>query len=121
MTGISQLRMFVVFSQVLPAILALIVGAFAYTAVKRDRLTWAITVGLTGAALGATRLVGENVANLVNLALEVGALVVLVSARDLRRADGAPRCCWSRPPSPTGRSRRCASRRSPSRSRSARS
>jgi hypothetical protein len=85
-TGISQLRMFVVFSQLLPAILALVVGAFAYTAIRRDRLTWAITVGLTGAALGATRLVGENIANLLNLALEVGALVVLVSARDLRRA-----------------------------------
>ena len=85
-TGISQLRMFVVFSQLLPAILALVVGAFAYMAVRRDRLTWAITVGLTGAALGATRLVGENVANLLNLALEVGALVVLVSARNLRRA-----------------------------------
>ena len=63
-------------------------GAFAFTVLRRDRASWVITVALTGAALGATRLVGENIANLLNLTLEVGALVILISARDRRRAIG---------------------------------
>ncbi len=80
-TGLSQLRMSIVFAQLLPALLALGVGAFAYVAIRPDRAVWALTVGLTGTAVGATRLVGENVANLLNLALTVAALVVVVSAR----------------------------------------
>jgi len=85
-SGTGQLQLFVVFSELLPALLALAVGAFGFSALRRDRPSWAITIGLTGAALGATRLVGENIANLLNLTLEVGALAILISAWSRRRA-----------------------------------
>jgi hypothetical protein len=85
-TGRSQLELFVLFSQLLPAVLALAVGALATSAVRGTWRLWLVTVAVTGAVLGATRLVGENVANLLTVALEVGAFVVLACASSRRAA-----------------------------------
>jgi hypothetical protein len=85
-SGQSQLELSVVFSQLLPAMLALAVGALATGVTGRGRTLWVATVAVTGAVLGTTRLVGENLANLLNVLLEVGALVVLIYAASRRRA-----------------------------------
>src|SRR5439155_20449923 len=85
-TGISQLELSVVFSQVLPVLLALAVGAFAWNLPRANRAGWVTAIFASGAVLGGTRLVGENLANLLNLALEVGALALLVSAGGRRWA-----------------------------------
>jgi hypothetical protein len=83
-TGSSQLRMVVLLSLVLAAVLALAVGAFCWAAFGPDRLRWALAIAVTAAILGATRLLGENMANLLNLALIVAALIPLAE-----RANGA--------------------------------
>jgi hypothetical protein len=85
-SGQSQLQMSVVFSQLLPALLALVVGALAVAVTGRGRGVWLATVAATGAVLGTTRLVGENLANLLNVLLEVGAVLVLIYAATRRRA-----------------------------------
>jgi hypothetical protein len=79
-TGRSQLELFVLFSQLLPALLALVVGALAATMTRRTWSLWLVTAAVAGAVLGATRFVGENVANLLTVALETGVFVVLTSA-----------------------------------------
>jgi hypothetical protein len=85
-TGRSQLQLFVLFGQLLPAMLALGVGALATCLTGRGWRLWVVTAAVGGAVLGATRLVGENVANLLNVALEVGALIVLANAVGRRAA-----------------------------------
>lgn len=90
-TGLSQFELFVVLSLVLVAVLACAVGAFARFALSSDGWGWAAAVASTGVVAGATRLVGENVANLLNLALAVGAfglIVMAVSAGGARSAPG---------------------------------
>jgi hypothetical protein len=85
-TGRSQLQLVVLFSQLLPVLLALAVGALAGAVTGRRRTMWVITALVAGATLGATRLVGENLANLVNVALEAGAILLFVSAASRRTA-----------------------------------
>src|SRR5206468_4642249 len=85
-TGRSQLELFVLLSQLLPAVLALVLGALATTVARRGWRLWLVTVALAGAVLGATRLVGENVANLLTVSLEAGAVVVMAKARSRRAA-----------------------------------
>jgi hypothetical protein len=58
----------------------LVLGSLATTLAPRSWKLWLVTVAVTGAVLGATRLVGENVANLLTVALEAGTFVVLVNA-----------------------------------------
>src|SRR6266508_3558464 len=72
-TGRSQLELQVVLSLVLVAVLALAVGAFFRAAFGGGAWGWAITVGVTGTFVGATRLVGENIANLLFLGLAAAA------------------------------------------------
>jgi hypothetical protein len=79
-TGRSQLELFVLLSQLLPAVLALVLGALATTVARRGWRLWLVTVAVAGAVLGATRLVGENVANLLTVSLEAGMFVVLANA-----------------------------------------
>jgi hypothetical protein len=79
-TGRSQLELFVLFSLLLPAVLALVLGALATTVARSNWRLWLVTVAVAGAVLGATRLVGENVANLLTAALEAGTFVVLANA-----------------------------------------
>jgi hypothetical protein len=85
-TGRSQLELFVLFAQLLPAMLAVGVGALAINLTGRTWGLWLVTAALGGAVLGSTRLVGENVANLLTAALEVAALVVLLNAAGRRLA-----------------------------------
>jgi hypothetical protein len=87
-TGRSQLELFVLFAQLLPGMLALGVGALALdvTGARRSWRLWVATVAVAGAALGATRLVGENLANLLTVSLEVAALIVLANAASRRGA-----------------------------------
>jgi hypothetical protein len=85
-TGRSQLELFVLFAQLLPTMLAMAVGALAMSLTGRGWKVWLVTVTVGGAVLGATRLVGENVANLLNVALEVAALIVLANAANRRVA-----------------------------------
>ena len=80
----SQLQLVVVFSQLLPSLLALAVGSLAAALTGRGRAVWVVTALVLGSTLGATRLVGENLANLVNVALEVGAILVVVYAATRR-------------------------------------
>jgi hypothetical protein len=87
-TGRSQLELFVLFAQLLPAMLALAVGALASNVVGRTWKVWAVTVAVAGVALGATRLVGENLANLLNVSLEAAALIVLANGAGRRVARG---------------------------------
>ncbi|HCO02644.1 MAG TPA: hypothetical protein DIT48_04630 [Actinobacteria bacterium] len=79
-TGRSQLQLAVVLPLVLVAVLALAVGALAVAGLGagQGRLRWAVTVALAGTVLATTRLVGENVANLLNLAMVVAALAALL-------------------------------------------
>ncbi|HEX9312453.1 MAG TPA: hypothetical protein VGA30_06460 [Actinomycetota bacterium] len=85
MTGRSQLGLQVMLSLVLVAVLALAVGAFFRAAFGGGAWGWAITVGVTGTFVGATRLVGENIANLLFLGLAAAAAAALA-----RRVEGRP-------------------------------
>jgi hypothetical protein len=80
-SGLSQLRLAVVFPLLLVAVFALAVGAFASSALDAGPgglFRWAVTIVVAGTVLGTTRLVGENVATLLTLALVVAALVPLM-------------------------------------------
>lgn len=82
-TGRSQLELQVVLSLVLVPVLALAAGSFFVAALGGGRWGWIITAAVAGPFLGATRLVGENVANLLFLALAAAGLACLA-----RRVDG---------------------------------
>src|SRR6266498_890830 len=88
LTGLSQLRLAVILPLVLVSVFALAVGAF-WAAGPGDGLdgrlghgTWIVAVSVAGTLVGASRLVGENVANLLMLALVVAVAAVT------RRIDG---------------------------------
>jgi hypothetical protein len=90
LTGLSQLELAVIVPLVLVSVFALAAGAFwAAGAPEGARSrpahgTWVVVVAIAGTLVGASRLVGENVANLLMLALVVGALAALT-----RRVGGA--------------------------------
>src|SRR5439155_26044915 len=65
-TGRSQLQLGVVLPLVVVPVFTLALGAFVSAAVDPRRWTWLVVTVLGGTALGATRLVGENVANLLH-------------------------------------------------------
>ena len=83
LTGVSQLRLAVILPLVLVSVFALAVGAFWAAGVGGDREerveqgTWIVSVGVAGTLVGASRLVGENVANLLMLALMVTAVAAM--------------------------------------------
>jgi hypothetical protein len=79
-TGRSQIDMTIFLSMVLVAVLALAVGAFVASGIDRTRIGWVLAVGSAGVVLGATQLVGENLANILNISLEIAALVPLLNA-----------------------------------------
>jgi hypothetical protein len=79
-SGLSQLDVTIFLSMVLIPVLALVVGAFVANGLDRGRLAWILGVGSAGVVVGATQLVGENLANILNIALEVAALIPLANA-----------------------------------------
>jgi hypothetical protein len=76
-TGQSQLELAALLPLVLVSVFALALGAFASAGFGVRRWRWGIAVAVAGTLLGATRLVGENVANLLLLALVVAGLAAL--------------------------------------------
>ena len=78
-TGLSQLEMAVVLSVVLVCLMSLAVGAFVREGLGFDRWKWAVVVATTGVVLGPTHLVGENLSNALNIALEIAAMVALAA------------------------------------------
>ena len=58
-TGLTQLRLAVVFPLLLVSVFALALGAFVRTCFGVDRMGWAVTVAVAGPLLGTTRLVGD--------------------------------------------------------------
>ena len=76
-TGLSQLQLAVVLPLVLVAVFALSMGGFASAGLGVRGLKWAATGVVAGTLLGTTRLVGENVATLLLLALAIAALASL--------------------------------------------
>jgi hypothetical protein len=84
-TGLNQLELAVVLPLLLVSVFALALGAFVRTCFGVDRMGWAITVAVAGPLLGTTRLVGENVANLLNLALLAASLAFIGRRVDGRR------------------------------------
>jgi hypothetical protein len=88
-TGRSQLELAVVLSMVFVPMLALAVGAFARAGLGTDRLGWALTIAATGAVIGPTHLVGENLATMLQVILVVAALVAMASRLRHGRGFGA--------------------------------
>jgi hypothetical protein len=87
-TGRSQLELAVMLPLVLVSVFALATGAFWRTGIRDDGWCWFVPAALAGTVLGTTRLVGENVANLLTLALVVAALVPLMVWLARRRGSG---------------------------------
>jgi hypothetical protein len=87
LTDRSQLELAVVFPIVLVSVFALALGAFARTCFGGTWRSGVATAVVGGALLGATRLVGENVANLMNLALVVAGVTLM--ARSVAGKGGA--------------------------------
>src|SRR6266540_5783910 len=89
LTGLSQLRLAVILPLVLVSVFALAVGAFWAAGVgdgpdgRLGHGTWIVAVSVAGTLVGASRLVGENVANLLMLAMVVAAVAAVA-----RRIDG---------------------------------
>ena len=83
--GTSQLELQVVLPFVLVSVLALGAGSFFDSAFGGGRWAWIVTAGVAGLFLGATRLVGENVSNLLFMALAAGALACLCRRVEGRR------------------------------------
>lgn len=79
LTGLSQLETAVVLSLVLVSLVALAVGAFAREGLGFDRWRWAVVMATAGVVLGPTHLVGENLSNALNIALEIAAVVPLAA------------------------------------------
>lgn len=78
LTGLSPLETTVVLSMILVSLLAMGVGAFARAGLGFDRWRWALIMVTAGVVIGPTHLVGENLSNTLNIALEIGALAALV-------------------------------------------
>jgi hypothetical protein len=79
LTDLSQLETTVVLSLVLVSVLSLAVGAFARSGLGFDRWRWVVVVATTGVVLGPTHLVGENLSNALNVALEIAAVIPLAA------------------------------------------
>lgn len=79
-TGLSQMDVTIFLSMALIAVLALAVAAFVANGLDRSTLAWVLTGCSAGVVVGATQLVGENLANILNISLEVAALVPLTAA-----------------------------------------
>jgi hypothetical protein len=84
-TGRSQLELQVVVPFVLVGVFALAVGALVSEGLGREPGRWLVAVGVAGAVVGGTRLVGENVANLLHVLLVVAGLVFVVRLVGLGR------------------------------------
>jgi hypothetical protein len=78
LTGLSALRMEVVLPFVLVALLALAVGAVVAVGGRQEWWRWAAAAVVSGVTIGTTRLVGENVSNLMNVLFVVVAFQLLV-------------------------------------------
>lgn len=79
LTGIPSIRMEVVLPYVLVGMLALAVGAVAAVGTGRQEWwRWAAVAAVSGVTIGTTRLVGENVSNLMNLLFVVVAFLLLI-------------------------------------------
>jgi hypothetical protein len=78
-TGLSQLQLAVILPLLIVSLFALAVGAFWWIGLDPDGYGWIVAAAVAGTIVGATRLVGENVANLLHLALTVAALVALAN------------------------------------------
>src|SRR5207302_6751583 len=80
-TGLSALQLHVILPYVLVAVFALAMGAlFAEGLGRGEAWRWAIGAGVAGGIVGTTRLVGENVANLLNVTLVAVGFLLLVRA-----------------------------------------
>jgi len=79
LTGIPSLRMEVVLPFVLVGMLALVVGALAAAGTGRQEWwRWAAAAAVSGMTVGTTRLVGENVSNLMNLLFVLVGFLLLI-------------------------------------------
>jgi len=78
LTGLSSLRMEVVLPFVLVGMLALAVGAVVAVGGRQEWWRWAAAAAVSGVTIGTTRLVGENVSNLMNLLFVVVAFLLLI-------------------------------------------
>ncbi|HXJ62487.1 MAG TPA: hypothetical protein VNN79_01930, partial [Actinomycetota bacterium] len=79
LTGISSVRMEVVLPYVLVGMLALVIGALAAVGTGRQEWwRWAAAASVSGVTIGTTRLVGENVSNLMNLVFALAAFLLLI-------------------------------------------
>jgi hypothetical protein len=79
LTGLSGLELEVVLPFVLVALFAVTVATAVWEGLAwGDRWRWTVPAAVSAGLLGTTRLVGENVANLLNLVLVVGGLFLLV-------------------------------------------
>ena len=83
-TGLSGLELHVVLPYVLVGIFALAMGALLLDA-RTERWRWAIGAAVAAGLVGTTRLVGENVANLLNVLLVVAGLTLLIRFIRFRR------------------------------------
>jgi hypothetical protein len=78
-SGLSQLQLQVLLPLLLVPCFALALGAFWWSGLESSRRSWLIVVLVGGTLLGTTLLVGENVANLLQLAIVVSALVAVAN------------------------------------------
>ena len=79
LTGISQLKLQVMVPFVLVGAFALAMGAVVANGLGRgEPWRWALGAGVTGAVIGTTRLVGENVANLMTVLLVATGFLLLL-------------------------------------------
>ena len=83
LTGLSQLRLAVILPLALASVFALAVGAFWGAGPGRrsdrplGRSMWIVAAAVAGTLIACSRLVGENVANLLMLALVVTAIAAM--------------------------------------------
>jgi hypothetical protein len=78
-TGLSAVRLEVLLPFVLVAMFALAVGAATAEGLGRaDWWRWSAAVAVSGVTIGTTRLVGENVSNLMNVLFVVVAFLFLI-------------------------------------------
>jgi hypothetical protein len=80
LTGRSPFTVAVLLGPVLAGVLALSLGALAWSSLGADRWRWAATVVIGGTVLGGTRLVDENVATLLFLCVLLAGLVPLIAS-----------------------------------------
>ena len=78
LTGLSALRLEVVLPFVLVAVLPLAVGALVAEGSGHEWWRWAAGAAVSGVTIGTTRLVGENVSNLMNVLFVAVAFLLLI-------------------------------------------